>query len=40
MPDHALATKKKLQKIVISLFSMFPQSYFVAWDRMVTHPIP
>ena len=40
MPDRALATTKKLRKIIIFLFSMFLQSFFVAWDRMVTHPIP
>ena len=41
MPDRVLATTKKLRKIIIFfLFSMFLQLFFVAWDRMVTHPIP
>ena len=40
MPGRALATTKFFRKTVISLFSMFPQSIFVAWNRMLTHPTP
>ena len=40
MPGGALATTKKLRKIVIFLSSMFPQSIFVAWNRMLTLPNP
>ena len=39
MPDHALATTTNF-KIIIFLFSMFPQLFYFALDRMLTHPTP
>ena len=40
MPDCALATTKKLRKIIIFFIFNVSTIIFVAWDRLVTHPIP
>ena len=40
MPGRALATTKNFEKSSFFLFSMFPQSMFVAWNGMLTHRTP
>ena len=40
MPDRALETTKNFDKNIIFLFSMLPQLFSFALDRMVTHSTP
>ena len=40
MLDHALANTKNFDKSSFFLFSMIPESFYVASDKMVTRPTP